>query len=74
MSRVLLHKQLKTYKNIFTYCGYNIYAVINYYIIKWARYADKGLAPLNAGHEPIMLLLHQPALSAFNVFCLSKLF
>ena len=23
--------------------------------------ADKGFAPLNAGHEPVMLLLHQSA-------------
>ncbi len=23
--------------------------------------ADKGIAPLFAGHEPVMLLLHQPA-------------
>ena len=25
-------------------------------------YADKGIAPLSTGHEPIMLLLHQSAL------------
>ena len=28
-------------------------------------YADKGIAPLSAGYEPIMLLLHQSALVFF---------
>ena len=31
------------------------------YDIPKSLYADKGFAPLYPGHEPVMLLLHQPA-------------
>ncbi len=30
-------------------------------------YADKGFAPIYAGHEPVMLLLHQSALKLKNI-------
>jgi hypothetical protein len=29
-------------------------------------YADKGIAPIFTGHEPVMLLLHQPALARYE--------
>jgi hypothetical protein len=33
-----------------------------YYFKRWEKVdADKGIAPLYFGHEPNMLLLHQPA-------------
>ena len=31
-------------------------------------YADKGIAPLSIGHEPIMLLLHQSAFVFFFLY------
>ena len=36
-------------------------------------YADKGIAPLSAGYEPIMLLLHQSAFVFFSLaLCVKK--
>jgi hypothetical protein len=37
------------------------------YNLKKKKSADKGIAPIYAGHEPVMLLLHQSALATTKI-------
>ena len=50
---------------VYTHISVNLYAIYVCMITlpceNWALNADKGFAPLYAGHEPTMLLLHQSA-------------
>ena len=49
---------------------YIIYTIYNTYYILYST--DKGFAPLFIGHEPIMLLLHQSALTLYILYWATK--
>lgn len=44
------------------------YSLLDNYLNNLGKYsADKGVAPLYPGHEPVMLLLHQSAVVYFFI-------